>query len=103
MDNRGEVREFLMSRRAKVTPEQARLTAVQDLLDRGAVGVVGDLSDVEQTRDVADQVNRVGPVVTSGGYWHHQHREKAHHSAYDQGLQNELVDHLAHVTAEHLT
>lgn len=207
-----------------------RLTAVQDLLDRGAVSVVGDLSDIEQTRDVADQVNRVGPVdavihnagvlkgphifqvnvvapylltalihrprrliylsssmhrgghagltstgwsgqeqsvsysdsklyvtalaaavarlwpdvlsnavdpgwvptkmggpgapddlrlghltqewlatsddpeaLTSGGYWHHQHREKAHHAAYDQRLQNELVDHLAHVTGEHLT
>jgi NAD(P)-dependent dehydrogenase (short-subunit alcohol dehydrogenase family) len=39
-----------------------RLTAVQDLLDRGAVGVVGDLSGLAATRDVADQVNRSGPV-----------------------------------------
>jgi NAD(P)-dependent dehydrogenase (short-subunit alcohol dehydrogenase family) len=38
----------------------SRLTAVRDLLDRGAAGVVGDLSDLEQTRGVADQVNRLG-------------------------------------------
>jgi NAD(P)-dependent dehydrogenase (short-subunit alcohol dehydrogenase family) len=37
-----------------------RLAAVGDLRDRGAVAVVGDLSDLEQTRDVADQVNRLG-------------------------------------------
>jgi NAD(P)-dependent dehydrogenase (short-subunit alcohol dehydrogenase family) len=37
-----------------------RLTAVRDLLDRGATAVVGDLSDLERTRDVADQVNRLG-------------------------------------------
>ncbi|WP_426227385.1 SDR family NAD(P)-dependent oxidoreductase [Pseudarthrobacter sp. DSP2-3-2b1] len=40
----------------------SRLAAAQDLLDRGATGVVGDLSDSEQTRDVAAQVNRLGPV-----------------------------------------
>jgi NAD(P)-dependent dehydrogenase (short-subunit alcohol dehydrogenase family) len=39
-----------------------RLTAVRDLLDRGAAGVVGDLSDLDETRDVADQVNRLGPM-----------------------------------------
>jgi NAD(P)-dependent dehydrogenase (short-subunit alcohol dehydrogenase family) len=37
-----------------------RLTAVHDLLARGAAAVVGDLSDLEQTRDVAAQVNRLG-------------------------------------------
>jgi NAD(P)-dependent dehydrogenase (short-subunit alcohol dehydrogenase family) len=37
-----------------------RLTAVRDLLDRGAAAVVGDLSDLQQTRGVADQVNRLG-------------------------------------------
>jgi NAD(P)-dependent dehydrogenase (short-subunit alcohol dehydrogenase family) len=37
-----------------------RLTAVRELLDRGAAGVVGDLSDPEETRDVAVQVNRLG-------------------------------------------
>jgi NAD(P)-dependent dehydrogenase (short-subunit alcohol dehydrogenase family) len=37
-----------------------RLTAVRDLLDRGAAAVVGDLSDLEETRGVADQVNRLG-------------------------------------------
>ena len=207
-----------------------RLAAVQDLLDLGATSVVGDLSDIEQTRDLADQVNRGGPVDavihnagvlhgahilqvnvvapylltaliqrprrliylssgmhrggraaltgidwggqghsvsysdsklyvtalaaavarfwpevlsnavdpgwvptkmggrgapddlrlghltqewlatsddpdarTSGGYWYHQHREKAHRAAYDHGFQSELVDHLARVTGERLT
>ncbi len=37
-----------------------RLTAVRDLLDRGAAAVVGDVSDLEQTRHVAGQVNRLG-------------------------------------------
>jgi NAD(P)-dependent dehydrogenase (short-subunit alcohol dehydrogenase family) len=37
-----------------------RLTAVRDLLERGAAAVVGDLSDVEETRGVADQVNQLG-------------------------------------------
>jgi NAD(P)-dependent dehydrogenase (short-subunit alcohol dehydrogenase family) len=39
-----------------------RLGAVRDLMDRGAVAVVGDLSDLEETRDVAEQVNRLGPI-----------------------------------------
>lgn len=39
-----------------------RLAAVRDLLDRGATGVVGDLSDLAQTRTVAEQVNRGGAV-----------------------------------------
>jgi NAD(P)-dependent dehydrogenase (short-subunit alcohol dehydrogenase family) len=37
-----------------------RLSAVRDLLDRGAEAVVGDLADLEETRRVADQVNRIG-------------------------------------------
>jgi NAD(P)-dependent dehydrogenase (short-subunit alcohol dehydrogenase family) len=37
-----------------------RLTAMRDLLDRGAAAVVGDLSDLEETRGVAAQVNRLG-------------------------------------------
>lgn len=37
-----------------------RLTAVRDLLDDGASGVVGDLGDVDETRQVAEQVNRLG-------------------------------------------
>src|SRR3954447_11859519 len=37
-----------------------RLTAVRDLLDRGAAAVAGDLSDLEETRAVADQVNLLG-------------------------------------------
>jgi NAD(P)-dependent dehydrogenase (short-subunit alcohol dehydrogenase family) len=39
-----------------------RLTALRDLLDRGAEAVVGDLADAAQTRSVADQVNRLGPM-----------------------------------------
>jgi NAD(P)-dependent dehydrogenase (short-subunit alcohol dehydrogenase family) len=39
-----------------------RLTAVRDLVDGGAVAVVGDLSDLEETRGVADQVNRLGAM-----------------------------------------
>jgi hypothetical protein len=39
-----------------------RLTAVRDLLDRGAAAVVGDLSDLEQTRGIASNVNRLGPM-----------------------------------------
>jgi NAD(P)-dependent dehydrogenase (short-subunit alcohol dehydrogenase family) len=206
-----------------------RLAAVQDLLDRGATGVVGDLSDPGQTRGVAEQVNRgrpldavvhnagvlsgphllpvnvVAPYLltalihrpqrliyvssgmhrggraalagldwsgqtqtasysdsklyltalafavarlwpdvpsnavdpgwvptkmggpgapddlrlghltqewlatsdapqarTSGGYWHHQHRQEAHRAAYDHRLQTELLDQLARVTGERL-
>lgn len=39
-----------------------RLAAVRDLLDRGADAVVGDLSAMEETRDVAGQVNRLEPM-----------------------------------------
>jgi NAD(P)-dependent dehydrogenase (short-subunit alcohol dehydrogenase family) len=41
---------------------QERLTAVRDLLDRGAAAVVGDLSDPEETRDIAGRVNRLGQM-----------------------------------------
>jgi NAD(P)-dependent dehydrogenase (short-subunit alcohol dehydrogenase family) len=37
-----------------------RLTAVQDLVDRSAEVVVGDLADIEQTRGIARDVNRLG-------------------------------------------
>ena len=40
-----------------------RLTAVNDLIDAGASAVAGDLADLDQTRAVADQVNRLGPVA----------------------------------------
>jgi NAD(P)-dependent dehydrogenase (short-subunit alcohol dehydrogenase family) len=40
-----------------------RLTAMNDLMAAGASAVVGDLADVDQTRAVADQVNRIGPVT----------------------------------------
>src|SRR5918999_1748254 len=39
---------------------QQRLEAVRDLLDRGTLAVVGDLSDFEQTRSVAEQANQIG-------------------------------------------
>jgi NAD(P)-dependent dehydrogenase (short-subunit alcohol dehydrogenase family) len=39
-----------------------RLDTVRDLVARGAATVVGDLADLEQTRDVAEQVNELGPV-----------------------------------------
>jgi NAD(P)-dependent dehydrogenase (short-subunit alcohol dehydrogenase family) len=39
-----------------------RLAAVEPIIGRGASAVVGDLSDVEETRSVADQVNRLGRV-----------------------------------------
>jgi NAD(P)-dependent dehydrogenase (short-subunit alcohol dehydrogenase family) len=41
---------------------QDRLEAVRDLLGRGAEAVVGDLSDQEATREVANQVNRLGQM-----------------------------------------
>jgi len=37
-----------------------RLTAMRDPLDRGAAAVVGDLSNLEETRDIAEQVNDLG-------------------------------------------
>lgn len=39
-----------------------RLPAVRELQAQGASAVVGDLADLEQTRDVAVQVNALGPV-----------------------------------------
>jgi NAD(P)-dependent dehydrogenase (short-subunit alcohol dehydrogenase family) len=41
-----------------------RLDTMRDLVARGASTVVGDLADPEQTRDVARQVNGLGPVDT---------------------------------------
>jgi len=41
---------------------QHRLPAVQKLLARGATAVLGDLADLQQTRQVADQVNALGPM-----------------------------------------
>jgi NAD(P)-dependent dehydrogenase (short-subunit alcohol dehydrogenase family) len=40
-----------------------RLTAVNDLINAGASAVAGDLADLDQTRAVADQVNRLGRVA----------------------------------------
>ena len=39
-----------------------RLAAVRDLVDRGANAVTGDLANLEQTRDVAAQVNSRGSM-----------------------------------------
>jgi NAD(P)-dependent dehydrogenase (short-subunit alcohol dehydrogenase family) len=41
-----------------------RLTAVRDLVERGAGVVVGDLADLEQTRRIARDVNRLGRMDT---------------------------------------
>jgi len=41
---------------------QARLTAVQELVDQGAIATIGDLSDTAQTRDLASQVNKIGQM-----------------------------------------
>jgi NAD(P)-dependent dehydrogenase (short-subunit alcohol dehydrogenase family) len=53
-----------------------RLAAVEPITGRGAVAVVGDLSDVDQTRSVADQVNRLGrldAVIHNAGVLHGSH------------------------------
>ncbi len=39
-----------------------RLAVVSDLVERGAAAVVGDLSDLEETRGVASQVNNLGQM-----------------------------------------
>jgi NAD(P)-dependent dehydrogenase (short-subunit alcohol dehydrogenase family) len=39
-----------------------RLANIKALIARGASAVVGDLAELDQTRAVADQVNRLGPV-----------------------------------------
>ena len=48
------------TRSSSTRERRDRLAAVRDLLDRGASAVVGDLSDLEETRGVAEQVNRLG-------------------------------------------
>jgi NAD(P)-dependent dehydrogenase (short-subunit alcohol dehydrogenase family) len=48
----------------------ARLAAVQDLLDRGATGIVGDLAHLDQVHDLIEQANALGPfdvVVHNAG------------------------------------
>jgi NAD(P)-dependent dehydrogenase (short-subunit alcohol dehydrogenase family) len=55
--------ETLLERGHKVVVHarnRDRLTVVRDLQDMGAAAVVGDLSDLEETRGVAVQVNRLG-------------------------------------------
>lgn len=39
---------------------QARLPAIKGLVDQGAIATIGDLSDIEQTRALARQVNDIG-------------------------------------------
>lgn len=41
---------------------QARMPAVQALVDQGAVATIGDLSDLAQIDDLARQVNAIGPM-----------------------------------------
>jgi NAD(P)-dependent dehydrogenase (short-subunit alcohol dehydrogenase family) len=42
------------------TRNRERLTAVHDLVDRGSAVIIGDLSNLEQTRELARDVNRLG-------------------------------------------
>lgn len=42
-------------------------------------------------------------ALTSGGYWHHQRRAKAHPAALDRHLQDGLLAYLARLTGERLT
>lgn len=49
-----------------------RLTAVREFVDRGAACVVGDLSDPEETRDIARQVSdfgRMDAVIHNAGVY----------------------------------
>ena len=41
---------------------QARLSAVKERMDHGALATIGDLSDLAQIRDLARQVNAIGPM-----------------------------------------
>jgi NAD(P)-dependent dehydrogenase (short-subunit alcohol dehydrogenase family) len=53
-----------------------RLANINALLARGASAIVGDLSDLDQTRAVADQVNRLGPfdaVIHNAGVLNGRH------------------------------
>src|SRR4029450_943448 len=53
-----------------------RLTAVRDLLDRGAAAVAGDLSDLVETRRLARDVNRLGrmdAVIHNAGVYSGRH------------------------------
>ena len=53
-----------------------RLTAVRDLIDRGAAAVVGDLSDPDQTRGIAGRVNALGrmdAVIHNAGVYTGRH------------------------------
>src|SRR3954463_11167224 len=50
-----------------------RLGALEPLISRGASAVIGDLADLDQTRAVADQVNRLGApdaVIHNAGIMH---------------------------------
>src|SRR5205085_2521931 len=51
-------RGWTRGRRPRSEPRP--VTPVQDLVDRGATAVVGDLSEIGQTRAIARDVNRLG-------------------------------------------
>src|SRR3954452_14723450 len=44
------------------TRSAGRLAAVQPLVSRGASAVIGDLAELDQTRAVAHQAKRLGPL-----------------------------------------
>ncbi|HEX6017110.1 MAG TPA: SDR family NAD(P)-dependent oxidoreductase [Burkholderiaceae bacterium] len=41
---------------------QARMSAVNELVDQGAIATIGDLSDLAQIRHLAGQVDAIGPM-----------------------------------------
>jgi NAD(P)-dependent dehydrogenase (short-subunit alcohol dehydrogenase family) len=50
-----------------------RLRAVQSLVDRGAVGVAGDLADIDEVRALAERLNQLGTmdaVIHNAGVMH---------------------------------
>ena len=61
-----------------------RLDAVRDLVHRGAAVVVGDLSDLEQTRGIARDVNALGrmdAVIHNAGVYTGPHIMEVNASA----------------------
>src|SRR4051794_21196051 len=44
------------------TRSAGRLAAAEPLINRGASAVIGDLADLDQSRALANQVNRLGPL-----------------------------------------
>src|SRR5204863_438764 len=79
-----------------------RLTAMRDPLDRGAAAVVGDLSNLEETRDIPEQVNDLGrldAVIHNAGVYSGPNVVPVNRG---EPVQDELPAHLARSTATRL-